>query len=89
MPEAATTRARAGKTLKNLDLEDGGQGQNRTGDTTIFSRMLYQLSYLATRGVRAAQREHTGRDETEMIPRAADLANSRVPIELSHARLAI
>ena len=26
---------------------DGGQGQNRTGDTTIFSRMLYQLSYLA------------------------------------------
>ena len=27
--------------------KDGGQGQNRTGDTTIFSRMLYQLSYLA------------------------------------------
>jgi len=28
---------------------DGGEGQNRTVDTTIFSRMLYQLSYLATR----------------------------------------
>ena len=26
---------------------DGGEGQNRTVDTTIFSRMLYQLSYLA------------------------------------------
>jgi hypothetical protein len=24
-----------------------GQGQNRTADTTIFSRVLYQLSYLA------------------------------------------
>ena len=29
----------------------GGEGQNRTVDTTIFSRMLYQLSYLATRWV--------------------------------------
>lgn len=26
----------------------GAEGQNRTGDTTIFSRMLYQLSYLGT-----------------------------------------
>src|SRR5436305_15093757 len=26
-----------------------GEGRNRTGDTTIFSRVLYQLSYLATR----------------------------------------
>src|SRR5262245_60982551 len=29
---------------------DGGEGQNRTVDTTIFSRMLYQLSYLAGQG---------------------------------------
>jgi len=28
---------------------NGGEGRNRTVDTTIFSRMLYQLSYLATR----------------------------------------
>ena len=28
--------------------KSGGEGQNRTVDTTIFSRMLYQLSYLAT-----------------------------------------
>jgi hypothetical protein len=27
----------------------GGRGQNRTADTTIFSRMLYQLSYPAVR----------------------------------------
>jgi uncharacterized protein YbjQ (UPF0145 family) len=26
-----------------------GEGRNRTGDTTIFSRVLYQLSYLASR----------------------------------------
>ena len=28
-------------------LRGNGEGQNRTGDTTIFSRVLYQLSYLA------------------------------------------
>ena len=27
---------------------DGGPGQNRTGDTRIFSAVLYQLSYRAT-----------------------------------------
>ena len=32
--------------------EIGGEGRNRTVDTTIFSRMLYQLSYLATRAAR-------------------------------------
>jgi hypothetical protein len=33
----------------------GAQGRNRTTDTAIFSRMLYQLSYLGT--ARAAARE--------------------------------
>ena len=28
-------------------LDTGGQGQNRTADTRIFSPLLYQLSYLA------------------------------------------
>jgi hypothetical protein len=28
----------------------GGQGQNRTADTGIFSPLLYQLSYLAVYG---------------------------------------
>jgi hypothetical protein len=27
---------------------EGGQGQNRTADTRIFSPLLYQLSYLAS-----------------------------------------
>jgi hypothetical protein len=32
----------------------GAQGRNRTTDTAIFSRMLYQLSYLGgSGGVRA------------------------------------
>ena len=30
---------------------NGGQGRNRTNDTRIFSPLLYQLSYLAMRGV--------------------------------------
>ncbi len=29
---------------------DYGEGRNRTGDTTVFSRVLYQLSYLARDG---------------------------------------
>ena len=28
-------------------LDDDGETRIRTGDTTIFSRVLYQLSYLA------------------------------------------
>lgn len=34
-------RERAGR-------RSGGQAQSRTGDTVIFSHVLYQLSYLAT-----------------------------------------
>ena len=30
----------------NLLEGNGAQGRNRTSDTAIFSRMLYQLSYL-------------------------------------------
>ena len=32
--------------------QDGAQGRSRTTDTAIFSRMLYQLSYL---GIAAAR----------------------------------
>lgn len=28
-------------------MRSGGEGQNRTGDTCIFSAVLYRLSYLA------------------------------------------
>ena len=30
-------------------MDDGAQGRDRTTDTAIFSRMLYQLSYLGIR----------------------------------------
>ncbi len=33
----------------NKLMRDGAQGRNRTTDTAIFSRMLYQLSYLGSR----------------------------------------
>ena len=36
------------KDLKLLIL-NGAEGQDRTADTTIFNRVLYQLSYLGTR----------------------------------------
>ena len=29
---------------------DDGEGRTRTGDTSVFSRVLYQLSYLASAG---------------------------------------
>ena len=30
-----------------FEKKNGGQGQNRTADTRIFSPLLYRLSYLA------------------------------------------
>ena len=44
---ATASRLTLLETFQNV-RENGGEGQNRTVDTTIFSRMLYQLSYLAT-----------------------------------------
>lgn len=38
-----------GEVAEGKNLVDGAEGQNRTADTTIFSRMLYQLSYLGLR----------------------------------------
>ena len=40
MPDASASGGLAGA---------NGEGRNRTGDTTVFSRVLYQLSYLAAR----------------------------------------
>ena len=45
-------------------MQNGGQGQNRTADTRIFSPLLYQLSYLAiwiVRGLSPSRPEGTGR----------------------------
>src|SRR6516165_3114568 len=39
---------RARQKIFALSVENGAQGRNRTTDTAIFSRMLYQLSYLGT-----------------------------------------
>ncbi len=37
------------RSLANVaEQGDGAQGRNRTTDTAIFSRMLYQLSYLGS-----------------------------------------
>jgi hypothetical protein len=35
---------------------NGAQGRNRTTDTAIFSRMLYQLSYLGAARIRSRER---------------------------------
>ena len=35
----------------DVNRENGGQGQNRTADTRIFSPLLYRLSYLAKDGL--------------------------------------
>src|SRR5437588_12496002 len=40
---------------RNRTRSANGEGRNRTGDTTVFSRVLYQLSYLA----RAGKSSHT------------------------------
>ena len=37
------------KSARRAGTSKNGEGRNRTGDTTIFSRVLYQLSYLAAR----------------------------------------
>jgi hypothetical protein len=37
------------KSPQEQELKRDGETRTRTGDTTIFSRVLYQLSYLAAR----------------------------------------
>jgi hypothetical protein len=45
VPSPGVTAARSLTLVSELAWD--GEGRNRTGDTTIFSRVLYQLSYLA------------------------------------------
>ena len=54
---------------------DGAQGRNRTTDTAIFSRMLYQLSYLGA-GVRGTLRSAAYRRR----PRPCPVASVTVPV---------
>ncbi len=41
---------RAANACRKKAVRHGAQGRNRTTDTAIFSRMLYQLSYLGPAG---------------------------------------
>ena len=68
----------------NLHKRYGAQGRNRTTDTAIFSRMLYQLSYLgavaqppAARRMRAYRRRAGGL--SRRVPRPARAARFRSP----------
>ena len=46
-----TLNKKAGETeIPISEIGHGAQGRNRTTDTAIFSRMLYQLSYLGVAG---------------------------------------
>jgi len=46
-PNKTIAQAFGPSKLAYLQEEKDGEGGNRTHDTTIFSRVLYQLSYLA------------------------------------------
>ena len=45
--KSSSDRAAGRRADETPATERNGEGRNRTGDTTIFSRVLYQLSYLA------------------------------------------
>ena len=69
---------------------NGGEGRNRTVDTTIFSRMLYQLSYLATEGNRSLQRndDHsTAAHSAQSLAPSAPQRNSDGISEIVHSRV--
>ena len=44
---AATLAGRSVRGVRRVDRALQWRGPNRTGDTTVFSRVLYQLGYLA------------------------------------------
>src|SRR4051794_28092564 len=64
------------------DPSENGEGQNRTGDTTIFSRVLYQLSYLAGRpkaSVRAVIRSVVAVGATVLVAASVSGATEQPP----------
>src|SRR5205823_2232807 len=56
-----------------------GEGRNRTGDTTVFSRVLYRLSYLAELAKSSEASEPTRRRDRH------DGRGSQPPLSSSHA----
>ena len=72
---------------------DGAQGRNRTTDTAIFSRMLYQLSYLGARprrclGRREAQAIQDARTPIKPRPAAWTAGPHPVPAAAREAGIA-
>ena len=63
-----------GKLRSELRNNPYGEGGNRTRDTTIFSRVLYQLSYLAGNG---AIRLVEGRPEAHRVTGSREPARIR------------
>jgi hypothetical protein len=66
--------AERARTIKNAgEQKNGAQGRNRTTDTAIFSRMLYQLSYLGMSRGRLGTGEPAGYSGAEgpCLPRYA------------------
>jgi hypothetical protein len=56
--DADALKERLAKCVEGKKLA-GGEGQNRTVDTVIFSHVLYQLSYLAPEEFRAQKRRRS------------------------------
>ena len=52
----------------------GARGRNRTADTAIFSRMLYQLSYPGPRWASATSGGRRYRKRTAACPAASSIA---------------
>ena len=67
-------------------LGSGAEGRTRTADTYIFSVVLYQLSYLGTRGIVSAR---LGRRQAAFRPRVLrryTSADADDPDRLARAR---
>ena len=63
----------------------GAQGRNRTTDTAIFSRMLYQLSYLGAEPLRRL----TGRVYRQWLAACPVLFRQGFPSDHSSVRLTV
>ena len=71
----------------NINYLYGAQGRDRTTDTAIFSRMLYQLSYLGTAPGRAGERRFIVRPRGP-VHHASPLASRGAATRLAEAERA-
>ncbi len=67
-----TTTAESQK-CRSAAYGEGGQGRGRTADLTIFSRALYQLSYLTGLRACAARRRRRYAHRPARVPAGAEL----------------